>query len=73
VSKTRFIVVALICASPAILLGDGLIMQGLVAGIVAVGLAITARTLRTAETKFFVPIIRAAAAGAFVSAGLPLV
>ena len=32
-SIARFILVALICASPAILLWDGLIVQGVVAGI----------------------------------------
>ena len=38
-SQVRLILVTLISASPAILLWDGLIMQGLVAGIVAVALA----------------------------------
>ena len=32
VSITRFILVALICASPVILLWDGLVMQGLLPG-----------------------------------------
>jgi hypothetical protein len=50
--------VILICTSPAILLWDGLIMQGLVAGIVAVALAITARALRPGETGFLVSIVR---------------
>jgi hypothetical protein len=50
--------VTLICTSPAILLWDGLIMQGLVAGIVAVALAITARALRPGETGFLVSIVR---------------
>jgi hypothetical protein len=58
VSKVRLILVTLICASPVILLWDGLIMQGLVAGIVAVAIAITARTLRPGETEFLVSIIR---------------
>ena len=55
-SKVRLILVTLICASPAILLWDGLIMQGLVAGIVAVALVITARTLRPGETSFSFPL-----------------
>jgi hypothetical protein len=62
VSNARFILVALICAAPAILLWDGLITQGLVAGVVAAGLTITARTLREGETEFLLPIIRPLAA-----------
>jgi hypothetical protein len=50
--------VILICTSPAIVLWDGLIMQGLVAGIVAVALAITARALRPGETGFLISILR---------------
>jgi hypothetical protein len=44
--------------TPAILLWDGLITQGLVAGIVAVALAITARALRPGETEFLVSVVR---------------
>ena len=62
-SKVRLILVTLICSSPVILLWDGLIMQGLVAGIVAICLAITARTLRPGEAGFLVSIIRPLAAG----------
>jgi hypothetical protein len=58
VSKVRLILVALICASPVILLWDGLIMQGLVAGVVSVALTITARTLRPGETEFLISIVR---------------
>ena len=58
VSKVRYILVALVCASPVILLWDGLIMQGLVAGIVAVALVMTVRTMRPGETEFLVSIIR---------------
>jgi hypothetical protein len=58
VSQVRLILVALICASPAILLWDGLIMQGLVSGIVAVALAITARAMRPGETEFLVSVVR---------------
>ena len=68
VTKVRLILVTLICASPVILLWDGLIMQGLVAGIVAVALAITARTLRPGETGFLVSIIRPLAPVAAVPA-----
>jgi hypothetical protein len=68
VSNVRLILVTLICASPVILLWDGLIMQGLVAGIVAVALAITARTLRPGETGFLVSIIRPLAPVAAVPA-----
>ena len=57
-SKVRFILVALICESPAILLWDGLITQSLVTGAVAASMMITVRALRPGETKFFVSIIR---------------
>ena len=67
-SITRFILVALICASPVILLWDGLVVQGVVAGIVAVALAITGRTLRPGETEFLVSTIRPVAAVAAVPA-----
>ena len=40
------------------LLWDGLIMQGLLAGIIAVALGITAQTLRPGETEFLVSIFR---------------
>ncbi len=53
----RNIMVALICASPVILLWDGLIMQGLISGIVAVALVITALKLRPGETEFLVSVI----------------
>ncbi len=56
--KVRFILVALICESPAILLWDGLITQTLVMGAIAAALLITARSLQPGETKFFVSIIR---------------
>ena len=58
VSKARFILVALIFASPALLLWDGLIVQGIVAGILAPALVIIARSLRPGETAFLVSIIR---------------
>jgi len=68
VSKVRLIIVFLICASPAVLLWDGLNAQGLVAGIVAAGLVLTALTLRPGEAEFLVSIIRPAAAVAAVPA-----
>ena len=57
-SISRLILVILICASPAILLWDGLVTHGIVAGIVALGLAITARALRPGETGFLISVIR---------------
>jgi hypothetical protein len=58
VSKARFILVALIFASPALLLWDGLIAQGLVAGILATALVIITYTFRPGETAFLVSTIR---------------
>jgi hypothetical protein len=58
VSKARFILVALIFASTALLLWDGLIAQGLVAGILAAALVIITYTFRPGETAFLVSIIR---------------
>jgi hypothetical protein len=58
VSKAQFILVALICVTPIILLRDGLAMQGLVAGGIGVALAIAAITLRPGETEFLISIIR---------------
>ena len=57
-SKARFILVALICAAPFILLLDGLVMQGVVAGVIAVALVITAVNLRPGETEFLISVIR---------------
>ena len=67
-SSTRFILAALICASPAILLWDGLITLGLVAEIIAVALVITAGTLRPRETEFLISIVRRPLAAAVVPA-----
>ena len=67
-SKVRFILVALICESPAILLWDGRITQALVTGAIAAAMLITVRALRPDETKFFVSIIRPLAATAAVPA-----
>jgi len=64
----RFILVALICECPAILLWDGLITQSLITGAVAAALLVTARSLRPGETKFFVSIIGPFTAAAVVPA-----
>jgi hypothetical protein len=61
VSNARLILVVLICASPAVLLLDGLIMHGLVAGVAAIGLTVICRTMRPGETEFFVSLARPAA------------
>jgi hypothetical protein len=66
VSKVRLIVVLLICASPGVLLWDGLLAQGLIAVVVASGLVLTARTLRPGEAEFLVSIVRPTAALAAV-------
>jgi hypothetical protein len=62
VSNARLILVALILASPAILLLDGPVMQALVAGSVAAGVAIFGRNMRPGETEFLISIIRPLAA-----------
>jgi hypothetical protein len=68
VSTARLILVTLICASPVILLWDGLIVRGLVAGILALALAITAQSLRPGETEFLISLVRPLAAVAVVPA-----
>lgn len=73
VSTARFILVALICASPVILVADGLIIQGLVALIVASALVIIAQSLRPGEAGFLVSLILAPAAIAAVPALLVLI
>jgi hypothetical protein len=67
-TKVRLILFVLICASPAVLLTDGLVVQGIVSGIVAVALAIAARELRPGETEFFISITRLLAAVALIPA-----
>lgn len=67
-SKARLVLIALICASPPILLVGGLIVQALVAGLVAAGLAIVARSLRPGETEFLVSLVRPLAVVAAVPA-----
>jgi hypothetical protein len=58
VSNARFFLVALILASPALLVWDGPIAQGIVAGILAPAFVIIARSMRAGETAFLVSIIR---------------
>jgi hypothetical protein len=68
VLNVRNILIVLICASPLILLWDKLIVQGLLAGLVAIALAITALTLRPGETTFLVLVSRAL----LVAAAIPM-
>src|SRR5262249_28078972 len=58
VSTNRFILFALLCCAPVILLWDGLMALGLVAEVLAIALVIAARTLRSGETGFLISIIR---------------
>ena len=67
-SNARLILVALICAAPAILLLDGPIAQALVAGIVAAGIVIVGRNMHPGETKFLISVIRPLAVAAAVPA-----
>ena len=60
-SHARLLLVALICASPAVLLFDGPIARGLVAGVTAIGLFILLRTMRPGETSFFLSTTRTVA------------
>jgi hypothetical protein len=73
VSTTRFILVTLICASPIILLADGLITQDLVACTVAAALVIAARGLRPGESAFLLSIILPLGAAVAVPALLMLI
>ena len=67
-SSARFILVILICASPFILLMDGTVIYGAVAGLAAAGIAVVARAMRPGETQFLISVIRPAAAVAAVPA-----
>lgn len=55
-STARFILVALICASPVMLLWDGLDTGGILGGFVAVAVAITALALPPRETEFLISV-----------------
>jgi len=61
VSHARLILVVLICAAPAILLFDGPIVHGVLAGVAAVGLAVVSRMMRPVETQFFLTFAKPAA------------
>ena len=56
--NARLILVALICASPAILLFDGPIVRGLVAAAAVSGMVTLLRTMRPGEAAFFLSIAR---------------
>jgi hypothetical protein len=68
VTKVGFILAAIICASPAIILWDGLIAQGVVSGAVAIVLGVSAGALRPNETEFVISTIRPALVAASVPA-----
>jgi hypothetical protein len=68
VSNARLILVALICASPAVLLFDGPITYGLVAAAAVSGMLILLRTMRPGEIAFFLSIARPVALLAAVPA-----
>ena len=57
-SNARLLLIALICASPAVLLFDGPIAHGLVAGVAAIALFILLRAMRPGETSFFLSVTR---------------
>jgi hypothetical protein len=67
-SMVRNILAALLCLSPLCLLSDGVVVQGLVAGIIAVATAVTARSLRPGETAFLISVLRPAAMAAAIPA-----
>ncbi len=67
-SNARLLLVVLLCASPAVLLFDGPMMHGIVAGVTAIGMVLISRTMRPGETTFFLSIARPAAALAAVPA-----
>jgi hypothetical protein len=68
VSTNRFILFALLCCAPVILLWDGLLALGLVAEVLAIALIIAARSLRSGETGFLISIIRSPLALAAIPA-----
>jgi hypothetical protein len=73
VSKARFVLVALICAAPAILIIGGLLMYALVAGVVAAELVIVARKLRAGEAEFLISLLHPWTAVAAVPAAWMIV
>jgi len=58
----------LICACPFIVLVDGAIVYGLVAGLAAAGVAIVAGSMRPGETQFLISVVRLGAAVAAIPA-----
>jgi hypothetical protein len=68
VSQARLLLVALICASPAVIFFDGPIMRGILAGVAAVGIGIVSRTMRPGETQFFLSFAKSAAVPAAIPA-----
>ena len=68
VSNARLLLIALICAAPAVLFFDGPIMHGVLAGVAAVGMAFISRTMRPGETQFFLSFARPAAGLAAIPA-----
>ena len=59
--NARLLLALLICATPLVLFWDGLIVQGVISGVTAIGLVLIAGTLRPGETAFFLSIARPAA------------
>jgi hypothetical protein len=68
VTKVAFILSALICGSPAVLLWGGPESLGIVAGIIALALTVTSFALRPVETKFLLSTVRPAVVIAAVPA-----
>jgi hypothetical protein len=68
VTNARLILVVLLCAAPPILVFDGAITHGVLAGVAAVGIAIVSRTMRPGETQFFLSFAKRAAALAAIPA-----
>jgi hypothetical protein len=68
VTNARLLLVVLLCAAPAILVFDGAIVHGVLAGVAAVGIAIVSRTMRPVETQFFLSFAKLSAAFAAIPA-----
>jgi len=68
VSYARFILVIVICTCPFILLADGVMVHGIVAGLAAVGVVVVAATVPPGETKFLISLLRPGAALAVIPA-----
>jgi len=68
VSNARLIFIVLICTCPFILLRDGAIANGVIAGLAAVGIAFVSRTMRPGEAEFLISTMRPVAVLAAVPA-----